>query len=164
MRTASASSDSFSVSAGKGVPVLWIAMPPSRPSRSVELVAPLLGHNAQNSYGFSGDFGTDTVTGKHKNVQIQELVSNVGKSRCECLLAAARQFGDLRIHQTLLIVREGGQLRVNEVELLFRQVKPQPLKRELRACRPLCLPNTRRLSGTPTDFGSMISYVVRSLR
>src|ERR1019366_9218018 len=76
-----------------------------------QLMAPLFRDKAQDTYGFAGDFGTDPVTGKYEDVQIQELISS---GSCKSLLAAAREFGDLRVHEAFLIVREGSELRVNE--------------------------------------------------
>ena len=43
--------------AGNGVPVLWMAMPPSRPSFRCQLVFPFFGHVAHYAHGFSRDFG-----------------------------------------------------------------------------------------------------------
>ena len=41
---------------------------------NVERMAPLFGHYAQDFYRLPGDFGTDTVTGKYENIQIQTML------------------------------------------------------------------------------------------
>ena len=88
-----------------------------------ELVAPFLRHDAQYAHSFSGDFGADAVTGKHQYVEIQEIRSAC--RRCQNLLAAAREFRDLLIHQAFLIVRQGCDFRVDQVELFLRQDKTE---------------------------------------
>ena len=60
----------------------------------LEIVAPFFGDGAQDTDGFPGDFGSDTVTGEDEDVEIQNyrLLKFVGRS----LTVAARYFFAVR--------------------------------------------------------------------
>ena len=74
-----------------------------------------------------------------------------------------RHLGDLLVGDALLPVGEGDEAVVDAVELRRRSsAKPRSSHRLRRACRPLCLPSTSRLSGTPTD-GRVDDLVRRAL-
>ena len=166
IRTASASSASFSVSAGNGVAGLVdrdaaeqafaqgaaVCFHFSATTRSTRTASRV------TSVPMPSPGRTRMLRFKYSPVPCNRRWRRLARQPADCRCG---ERGDLLVHQALLVVGQRGESRVDDVELFLRESRSPDLRSASSARGGRCAcPSTSLPSGTPTDFGSMISYVV----
>ena len=130
-------------------------MPPSRAFALVQLVIRTCGDVLQHTHGFARDFRADAVARQNQNVEIHILVGR--PSGREISRHFARRWRRSLRPQPFLRSAAAVKRWYTASSSSCERSKPRSSQRSFSACRPLCLPSTSLLSGTPTVFGSMIS-------
>src|SRR3569833_106620 len=122
MRTASAAAESFSVSAGKGPPVLWMAMPPRRPSRSVSWCFHFSATTRRTRTASRVTSRPIPSPGSTRMLRFHVLAVSY---RLGYFATATRHGRDFLVHEAVFVIGQGGHLSIDRVELRGAEIKTQ---------------------------------------